>query len=141
MKQAVKTVDQSVTSSTVLVADTDMQFAIGANETWIAEFEIRTIENAVGGHKIDVTAPVGCAGGYTWAFEASAGRQAGSTELAFGGGPLAITGSVSDITTLHVVARNGSTPGTITVVFAQAVSNASPATHKADSNMIAVRVG
>jgi hypothetical protein len=145
-----KSSDQSVTSSTALVVDSELIFAIGANETWQFELVILHLGAEAGDFKMAVKGPSGVAGiwsafgaitvAVSGAYNLNAGARStwdNSATLAFGNqGASALSASAN----VKGVARNGATPGNIELWWAQNTSDATGTTIKTDSYLIARRV-
>jgi hypothetical protein len=140
-KSAIKANDQSVTNSTTYVSDADLQFPIGANETWLVEWDIRITSTSAGGHKTRVDTPSGCSGDLTFEIY----QDTGGPILANAGLGLGTTLGTSGATTyvyhLRATIVNGATPGTVALQFAQGVANGTPTIQKANSSMFAAKVG
>jgi len=137
----IKTADQNVASSTALVDDTHLQFAIGANEAWYFQLHLAWTMNATGAWKVAFNSPSGSAGWwgtpgknnspnispfvqYTATFvdgETTNGNQIATTEY------LGLMGYV----------LNSSSAGTFKLRWAQAASNATNTTLKRGSYMLA----
>jgi hypothetical protein len=137
-----KTADQSVTSSAALVNDNDLTFAIAASEEWVADFFLDAgalLSN--GGLIVAITVP----GGATLNVSAGCpqcGGQGGhtiSSGVALTFAAASFTGA-NGLVHVSVWALNGATPGSVTLQWAQATSNATPTTLRKGSHMNAVRI-
>jgi hypothetical protein len=136
-QQIIKSGDQSVTSSTVLVNDSDLQFAIGAHESWIVELVLFMTNSVASGLKVTMVGPSGSAGTFSATLDGVA--------AAAGFFPLGTADGIGPATTTNLVkmtatVRNGATPGTVALQFAQAVSDTTPVVVKLDSFLFAFRV-
>ena len=140
-----KSADQSVVSSTVLVNDTDLTFAIAANEEWCSVFEA-TAGNALGvtGLGVSVTVPSGATLSAT-ASLISDNSQARAPNITSSGTEIqfpaaALSGAGNGL--LHMVCwtLNGATPGSVTLQFTQMTSSATAVKLLKGSFMQATRV-
>ncbi len=119
-----KTADQSVTSSTVLVDDTHLQFVIGSNEAW--EFSLTLATTGPGFLKVALNAPAAATG--WWAVERT---TAGDVSLdnswiaaaTFVDGETVGTATNPDRVTIEGFCLNSSTAGTLKLRWAQLNSN------------------
>lgn len=131
--KAYKGTDQSVTSSTTDVDDTALLFQIAANESW--EFEVDAYIIPGGGFRANFSAPAGAT--LIWCSAIS------TTGAAFvpgsGQSLIATTGSSNFLLKLFGIVVNGSTPGAVTLQWAQDSSNVTATTVKAGSALLATR--
>lgn len=136
---AIKTADETVTSSTTLQNDDALSFAIGANETWQFTMQIKQISTSPGFLKWKFALPAGATG-----FCSANGSFLGSVTM-----PLDVTTTTSttaactatqNATTLSGYVVNSSTAGTVQFQFAQSVSDAGGTTISKGSTITAIRV-
>lgn len=142
-----KVADETVTSSTALQDDDELLFAIGASETWVMFAYLFVDGNTAGDLVVSLTGPAGATGavgaigtGTTQTtFENSAfNNQAG----AFGATlPIGTVGA-GNKTLAFVVGSivNSTTPGNVTLQWAQKVSSATATTVFAGSFLVATRI-
>lgn len=139
-----KASDESVTSSTVLQADNELTFTAVAGETYVFEVCVFAFStSATPDIKLGFTFPAGTmsfgvsGGNPTISFAANTAATSGTTSL-----PVGVTLSASPSADLIVI--NGSfvctTGGTVTLIWAQNVSDATAMTIKAGSTLTATRV-
>lgn len=134
-----KTADQSVTSSTALIDDTHLQFAIAAQHEYI--FELVLAVTGPGFTKVAFNAPAGSAG--WWSLEQTiTGTRASSTTLTstFVDGESISGNTNGDLINLNGYVDNGATAGTFKLRWAQGSSNGSPTILKKGSWLRAYRV-
>lgn len=136
-----KSGDQSVTSSTALVDETNLQFPIGANETWIFTWTLSATFSAVGQVKVAVVTPAGATllvvaqmtpNGILPAF--------GTTTTSGTAITLTAVLSTSGLIVVTATVVNGATAGTVKLQFAQGTSDGTATTLKSASSMIARKV-
>jgi hypothetical protein len=140
-----KASDESVTSSTTLQDDDDLQFAIGANETWVGSIEL-WVGDALSttGIKFSVDTPAGSAGKVSWlasqygngihAFNSTVGV---STTVDYVAGYWAsVTGSLR----IEFSVANGATAGNAKLKWAQSTSSGTALKVLSGSNLRASRV-
>lgn len=133
--RAVRTTDQSVTSSTALVNDDTLSFAIAANEKWTFSFLMSVVEGASGGLDISVTSPAASAIFFGFGTSTSIVTSSGTRLAVFTtGGPGAPTTALVNVVGTVV---NGANAGTINLQFSQDVSNGTATTFKTGSAMLA----
>lgn len=140
-----KAADQSVTSSIVLANDSDLTFAIAANEEWIGNLEI-VVGNTltVTGAKVSINGPAGTTSewdavgiGYALAAPSSGRNTSLGTAVDF---IPANWASSNGKVKLAFWILNGATSGSVTFQFAQSTSSATPVIARKGSFMQAVRV-
>lgn len=130
---AVKTADESITSSTTLQNDDDLKLRLPSNSIWIGTFTYWWEGHASGDIKWDWTLPSGA----TSLFDEHASLGVGNTGI-----PLTtqISGAAqtgnSMLTALGAIILMGSTSGTIQLQWAQQTSNGTATTMKKGSNLI-----
>lgn len=136
----IKTADQSVSNSAALVNDTHLTFAIGPNETWVADYVLSATFSAAGQIKAAVTGPSGSTvlavadmipNGILPAF----GTAAGAAGIA-----LVAALSTAGVVRVRATVVNGSTAGSVTLQFAQNTSDATATTLKQNSSVIARKI-
>jgi hypothetical protein len=133
-----KTGDQSVTSSTVLVDETDMQFAIGVNETWVVEWVLTTTFSAAGQIDVAVVTPAAAAQLVTATQTPNAIVPAyGSTTVSGTAIGLVCAAATAGMVRLVATVVNGANAGTVKMQFAQHTSDGTATTVKANSYMVA----
>lgn len=137
----VKASDQSVTSSTTLVDEATMQFAIGASESWIFTWTLSAVFSAAGQIKVAVVTPAGAT------LLAVAHMHPNGIVPAFGttttsGTGIALVSALSTGGAVMVTATvvNGATAGTVRLQFAQNTSDGTATTIKAASSLVAARI-
>lgn len=135
----VKTADELVNNSTTLQSDDKFTFAIGANETWIAELHLLLTAGAADGFSFQITTPAGSAGVASYEYY--------STNAIQPGGSVAVNvrqdqTSVNGLSLLHiyVTVRNGATAGSVTLQWAQQTATVVDTKVLTDSHMVAHRV-
>jgi hypothetical protein len=120
-----KLADQSVTSSTVLVDDTHIQFAIGANEAWNFRFVFAV--TSVGGLKFALNSPAGSGGWW------SVDNTNFQTNATFVDGETCNAPLNTEVGFLDGYVLNSATPGTFKLRWAQSSSNGTPTVLKKGS--------
>jgi len=136
-----KTADESVTSSTTLQDDDHLVFPIGANEEWVANFNIDVSAYAVpGGFKIAITTPGGATQDIFGSFNAASGVSVVGRTTASGTVLLTVETSGSGVIRLHVWVLNGATTGNVTLQWAQVTSSGTPSTFAKGSHLVAHRI-
>ena len=144
-----KTVDENVTSSTTLQDDNHLVFPIGANEEWVADYYLGMAPSlSLCGLKLGVTFPSGASPVEATAYVIGAGQTAATAISLSGTGGLVLDATTAAFTLtdapgpafVSVRVVNGATPGNVTLQFAQSTSSASPATLRAGSHLVAIRV-
>jgi len=121
-----KTVDETITSSTVLQNDNELRFAIGANEVWTFHFMLLGNFNATPDFKFDIDVPAGgtfCRMGYSDEENAVA---AGNINCDADTNILSVTGN--DIYNIYGTVSNGSTTGNVQLRWAQRASSVNAVT-------------
>ena len=117
-----KTADQSVTSSTALVDDTHLQFAIGSSEAW--EFRFVLFTTGPGFLKVALNAPAAASG--WWAHnrtDVGAVQMNAQAAATFVDGETKSTTATPDQVTITGYCLNSSTAGTFKLRWAQVSSN------------------
>ena len=134
-----KSADESLTSDAVLQDDDELLFAIGANETWIFQFNLMYTTLATPDIQFAVTAPTGATCDYAGG-SIDMGDGAGSTTC--GGAVAVVGGSATANSPLYVYGAiaNGSTAGTVRLQWAQNTSNSNATTIHRGSSLSAFRV-
>jgi hypothetical protein len=146
---AVKTADQSVTSSTTLVNDTHLSYAIAATGTYVFDLCLFGVSaaNAAGDIAVGFTFPTGTL--HVGAHSLDGSLASGATGTFGAGALLSATSGVSTIimglsTTTTLMLLRGifvaTATGTLCLQWAQASSNASASTLKAGSHMLVRQV-
>lgn len=147
-----KVANQTVTSSTVYIDDTELKFAISASQTWVATFVLFVDGAQAADVKFKVTAPAGSTvsaaisglDGAATANTASALQFAAAGTAAADVGAVGVlnTGGVATVpVTVHVSVLNSVTAGNVTLQWAQQASNATGTTVLAGSFLTATKVG
>lgn len=143
-----KTVDESITSSTATQDDDHLSIAVGANETWEADFELYcSAGSSTPDINISFNAPTGAAGrwgvtGPDPAATTSIVQTVFRSSAVFGTGAgfdFGLTTAVAPIRAT-VLIRNGATAGNLTLRWAQSVSDAAAITIHVDSYVKARKV-
>ncbi len=128
----IKTVDETVTSSTVLQNDNDLFFVAKANKIYIVEFRLIAEE---GGGGLDTVWAIPSGTMFlndgNWDNSAVADALPATTELG-----IAASGTDERAFQMHLWLRNGVTEGTVNFQWAQSVSNANATTVMAGSHII-----
>lgn len=134
-----KAADQSVTSSTVLVDESALQFTIAANEKWNFEWILSTVFANAGAIQVAVVTPAG-ATQLVWAtmIPFNSGNPgdaalANSTTVSGGGLVLVPATAVGGQVRVTAAVTNGGTAGTVKLQFAQVASNGTATTVQARS--------
>src|SRR5882672_270358 len=143
-----KTADESVTSSTTFQDDDHLTFPIGANEEWVATYEIDAgAFLSTCGVKTAITVPSGATMNATGSVvgSSSASNTVGQTGrgTTSGGNVLLASvgaGNTDAIVRMSVWVLNGATPGNVTLQWAQTNSSATSLTFRKGSYMQATRV-
>jgi hypothetical protein len=136
--RAYKATDQTVTSSTTLVNDSNLSFAIAANEVWQFEIDLyATFDGgAASGIKAAFTVPSGATLQWVQTNTTAPQTTSGSSlVLATGGGSV-----TTYMNKLIGQALNGATPGTVQLQWAQNTSNGTATAVKAGSSLLATRM-
>jgi len=131
---------QSVASSAVLVDETDLQLAIGKNETWVFTWTLAVVFAAAGGLRVAVVTPSGASQLITAHLVPDA-ILPGFLTTTTSGAALAftITLGVGGVVTVVATVVNGATAGTVKLQFAQSVSSVTNTTLQASSSLVARR--
>src|SRR5262249_28211468 len=126
----VKATDQTVTSSTTVVDDADLQFPVGVSETWVVALSLYLTSSAAGGMRLNVSLPAAASGTYripagpsssvpsTTAFDVYPGTLGADIQLDTS------ASSTDHVVNLSVTVTTGATAGTAKLQFAQRVSDA-----------------
>ena len=122
-----------VTSSTTVVDDGVLEFAIAANEQWIMEAHIAFTSSAAGSHRENISVPTGCAGTIHW-------NSIGSFQSALPSADLGEATTTNAAVTMNVWIANGGTAGTVKIQYAQFASDGTATIVKAGSYIQAWRV-
>lgn len=133
-----RSTSQSITSSIALADDNTLQFPIGVNEQWIAEYALAVTMSAAGGIGHTIIGPAGATGQIMWQSSSLSATQAYSMALGTEAGNVNL-GTLAFVT-LKVWIVNGATAGTIKLQFAQVVSDANATVHLTGSYLRAKRV-
>ncbi|MFJ4617431.1 hypothetical protein [Streptomyces sp. NPDC088812] len=139
---AAKASSTSRASTTTISADPDLQLPVEANAQYLIHFYFRISGNAAGDMDIQLTTPAGCTGSYSVTGRL-AGASAGdgdartSTRTTFNVETLYSTPSTAAAQANHGAGRliTGATAGTLSVDWAQNVSNATASVMESDSWM------
>lgn len=141
-KYATKTADQTVTTSTVLVAITDLSFFITANSKWIFELHLKGTSSGVADWRFNADGP-GTADAMWYGIigsdpNAASDPVAGATETETA--TIFIHGTSSEQSyILHGYIDNGASAGSVVFKFAQRASSGSTII-RANSYLRAMRV-
>jgi len=142
-----KTADESVTSSTALQDDNHLAFAIGANEEWVADYDLYA-ENglSVTGIKLAVTVPAG-ATMFLFAMCSALIPAGNSNSQSTSSSGAALNYTTAMMTNaspayfrMSIRVVNGANAGSVTLQFAQSTSSATAVALMAGSSMKAQRV-
>lgn len=138
-----KTADESVTSSAVLQDDDHIQFEVGPNEVWSFRCVLIYDGGTTGDIGVNFAGPAGATiswGGYGAGTSVASAPNATvintlgrSTATATNYGAVAVGTKQSII--MEGIIRTGSTPGTVKLQWAQAVSDATATTVYTDSHL------
>lgn len=140
-----KTADQSITTATALADATGLSFAIGANEEWVATFDL-SVGDALGttGLNVGVNAPAGATvRAHASVIDDNLHSLARESTSIAGVLPYSTTnfsGSNAGKVSVNFWVLNGATPGTIQLQFAQQTSSGTALTLKKGSFMRANRI-
>jgi hypothetical protein len=138
-----KTADESVTSSTTLQDDDHLLFPIGANEEWVATFEIDAgaAVNTTG-FQTAITAPAGATLNASGSYISSGGALLYAVTTTSGNNFIASTPGAGATAGIHlkVWVLNGGTPGNVTLQWAQNALSGTALTFKKGSFLQASRV-
>lgn len=136
------TADQSITSNTTLASATNMSFAIGASEEWVADFDL-DCGDALGtatGAKFAVTVPAGA----TLNAIVTASAIPVDVRTTTGGGSLDIgsfpAAALTQLIRISVWVLNSTTPGTVQLQIAQSASSGTALVLRKGSHMRAYRI-
>ena len=137
-----KASDESVTSSDVLQNDNELNFAIGANETWIVDAYLIAEFGPTGQIQVGVNAPaVSSLAVAATISSPDVAPDYGYTDQLTTGIPLTLAlSSTAGFVHVHCTIVCGASGGTFVIQWAQAVSNATPTTVKAGSSLVANRI-
>jgi hypothetical protein len=116
-----KTADQSVTSSTALIDDTHLQFAIGASEAWNFRFVLAI--TGPGFLKAAFNAPAGATGWWDFVPHDSANAKGLRISATFVDGETQANTGDPVVYYIDGYVLNSATPGTFKLRWAQANSN------------------
>lgn len=130
-----KGVDETVTSSTTYQNDDALTFSVVANATYAVEYYFQQTFTNTGGAKTQATLPSGA----TWRTSPTSSSSSPVALNSGNTGQGAGTGSIRN-TTGPVIITTSSTAGSVTIQFAQEVSDVSGTTMKANSYFIVRRV-
>jgi hypothetical protein len=128
-----KGADQSVTSSTALVNDTALTWAVDASTNYLFDLQLVCTGNVAGNITIGFAVPAGSSGGWsavgldTSLAYKNIGNVALGTTSAFG----TAGASIARLIQVCGFLRVDTTPGNFVVRFAQATSNATATTMRA----------
>lgn len=141
-----KSSDESITSSTSLQNDDDLEFSIAANEEWLVTVYGFVDGMDTGGMKMGWTVPAGGSVINNLCM-ASGTYSGGSTVSSFsmnqtGTGFGVATGTLADAAgfTLYTYVKNATNAGTVNYQWAQFNSNGTATTLQAGSTLIAQRI-
>lgn len=142
------TVDQSITSNTVLASATNMSFAIAASEEWVADFDWDVGGSMLTtGIKIAVTVPAGAtlnatsfASCQTIAVGDNQNARTTTSGADFGFSSASMAGSANSVIRISVWVLNSTNAGTVQLQIAQATSSVTALVLRKGSHMLANRV-
>lgn len=134
-KTTVKTANETLANNATLQNDDELQFSIGANETWAFRFVVQGNSSAQADFKFAVTAPSGatCTVG---AVDGEGAVAVGNLGCGVSTGTIAGTGT-DEVYEIMGSVTNGSTVGNVTLQWAQDASNAANTTVYAGSYVVA----
>ena len=136
-----KSATETVNNSAVLQNDDHLLKAIGANESWVFDFELQvTAAGSTGGFRIAITVPSGsmflqAIGGGDSALIKGTSIVSGTAITLGNGSGLAMT-----LIKARALVRNGATPGNVQLQWAQSGAVASDLTLGVESFMTGFRV-
>jgi hypothetical protein len=139
---AIKSADQSVTSSVVLVNETDLTVEMNPHDDWIITWVLRVTFAAASGITVAVTTPTGATLLMTAELvsdSANVGQGGSTTVSGTGVTLLASAGSAGTVTVVATVQGDEAHPGLVTLQFTQQGSSGTPTTIKAGSSMAAIK--
>jgi uncharacterized membrane protein len=135
-----KSADQQLTSTTTLVDDADLQFAIAPKEVWVATYYLRG-SSATASIKFALAAPSGATVRYL-VFSAT-GTTVGVTQIDTNGGTGTnqpnSNGATSSVT-IQATVENGNVAGAVNLRWAQNTTSSLATIIKAGSFLVANRV-
>lgn len=143
-----KTADETVNNSAALQNDDHLVFAIAANETWIARYAIMYSSNTTADFKFTLWSPGGGATGIFASHGLGLGAESNVYDLAsqayttWGTDIMACggAGAVAALIILEMLVVNSSTPGNVTLQWAQNTADASDTKVLANSFLVAQRI-
>jgi len=136
-----KTADQSVTSSTVLVNDTHLSFAIAASEIWAVEVRLYYTSGTTGDIKIAWAVPAGATGRHSALGQNTAISAFDHTYNATLTTAIPLGGGASGQGANHYATIvNAGTAGTVQWQWAQNVSDGTATTVLTNSLLIAEKI-
>lgn len=139
--------NETLASSTTLQDDDDLTFEIGANETWLVEYRLFYSSPTAADLKMDISGPSGVAGSYgIVALDTAATGTSGdvtvpsdnslATDQVLGGAGFDVRLTAIVLATI----RNGATAGSVTLRWAQNVSDADSTIVYKDASLVAHKV-
>lgn len=143
-----KSTSQSISNSTTIVDDTDLQFSIAANEIWVMEYTIDAGANlSTTGCQLQMTVPSGC----TMSFKPSVQvdvisasgtyvRVTGTSGATLDFGTTNLPGASEGIFRILAYASNGSTAGSVKLRWAPSTNTGTALAFRAGSCMFARRM-
>ncbi len=135
---AVKPSNESVASSAVLQDDDDLQFSIGASETWAVRWVISATFVVAGGLKVAVAVPSGGASLVIAKMFVGAVVASGTPASEGAAVTLVNTGANTlGFVEVEALVVNGATAGSVKLQWCQSTSDVTPAVFLAKSFMVA----
>lgn len=138
--------DESVTSSTTFQADDHLTFAVGASETWEADLWLNaSAGSGTADIKYRFNAPAGATVKY-WVVGSDTGTNPTNNVGCFyatGIGGTGVSSGLANVTNagnlIHVVVANSTTPGSVTLEWAQNTSKPAATTVRSGSRLVATK--
>jgi hypothetical protein len=137
----VKAADQSVTNTTTLVDDNDFNVAIGANETYILQFEINVQSPTAADIAYKLNAPAGSSCHVDYNSSSAGGVTYGNLGCNTLSGKVPTSGNNTD--TVHFIYASittGATAGNVTLQWAQSATNDGATIVKKGSQLLGFKV-
>jgi len=143
----VKTGDTSRSNTATLADDPDLQFSIGANETWAFEIMVfHTIGTATPDIQVALNGPINGPSvlrAHAESYPGGGTAPSNGVLITAYATPFAIdygSSPINSLVTIRGAVKNGPTAGTFSLQWAQRVSNATATTVQAGSYMVAHQV-
>jgi hypothetical protein len=127
-------------NNSIAVADiTGLAFAVGANETWEADFNLFGVSAAAADWRFALTGPAGATALWFGIMTANDPFSVPGAVTAFGSEAVASSTSGNELILGKLLLRNGGTAGTVQLRMAQGTADVSNTTINIDSYLVARR--